>query len=287
MSTIIFSVIFKNNLKYFNDFLSSINDQTDKDFELYLFVDDINDIENHIKFKNLLIKIFHISGSPFQIRIKALIEVSKYNITNIIFADTDDLLCPNRVEYSKKYLKEYSIICNDLNIIDINGSTISTSYWKNRLGNKFIFNSDFITDKNIIGLGNSAIKAKILRNSLVKLLKINDASDWLLFSVLSRRKKILFFTDACTDYRQHNGNIIGKKRLNVDILVNLLKTKIVHLNNISNLGILTKKNSIKADKSSKKYLSLINDLDLLEKNVDHINSLNLNYFWMEELNYLK
>lgn len=286
MNTIIFSVIFKNNLKYFDDFLSSLNDQTDKDFELFLFADNVKDIETHIRFKNLKIKIFHLTGTPFQIRIKALIEVSKYDISNIIFADTDDLMSSDRVKYSKIYLKKYSIVCNDLNIIDSNGNITAASYWKNRLGNMFVFNSDFIIDKNIVGLGNSAIKAKVLKKSLIKLLQIKDASDWLLFTFLSKRKKIFFFTEACTNYRQHSDNNLGRKSINNDNLLNLLKMKIIHLKNISKYEIITKNNSLNTPKVIEKYLSLINNPNLLKLNVDHLNSINLNYFWWEELNYL-
>jgi hypothetical protein len=58
------------------------------------------------------------------------------------------------------------------------------------------------------------------------------------------------------------------------------------LNNISKNDILTKKNYIKVTNFLEKYLSLINNPELMNLNVYHLNSLKLNYFWWEELNYL-
>lgn len=47
-----------------------------------------------------------------------------------------------------EFSKNYALVCNDLDLIDIDGELIKTGYWSDRLSNSFIFDYNFI--KNLI-----------------------------------------------------------------------------------------------------------------------------------------
>jgi hypothetical protein len=153
--------------------------QTFNEFDFIVFSDGVSDDE--INWFGLKHKFIPINGTPTEIRIKSLPIISDSNYKKIVFADADDTLSHNRMEVSNKLLETYSIICNDLNIIDENGTLKKKSIWEKRLNNLFTFNDNFLIDKNILGFGNSALRGELLRFKINLPLTNILATDWYVF----------------------------------------------------------------------------------------------------------
>ncbi len=81
-------------------------------------------------------------------------------------------------------------------------------YLSNRVKNGTEVDLEFIKNKNIFGLSNTAVKTKIIEN--VDFDSKLIALDWYIFSILlSRDNKAIFTNDTVTFYRQYESNTVG------------------------------------------------------------------------------
>jgi len=285
--TAILSVIFPSNLPYFNEFIKSLECQTNTNFKLILINDGVTDIDRYFTNSNLDYQIYVVNDlSPFEIRIFGMQVLSDLKPEYIIFADTDDTFSCNRVELLVYNLKRYPFVCNDLDLVDSNGFLLEKAYWSNRLGSNFEFDIQFLNNKNIIGLGNSGMQFWPLKKMLSRVKNFKDGNDWLFFSSAEYDLNCLFISNCQTIYRQHCDNLVGRKSLELDSFINLIECKIEHYSRLKSIGF----NAFDIDEQLNKikkinYMISNNSIDI-QSELMHINSLNINYFWWEESNYL-
>ena len=111
-STCFATVIFNENITYFNDFLISLEEQSDKHFDLLIFNDGVQNLNQITKsFKGT----FHIIDLPKNLSISEnrtflLNFLKKSDYKYCIFGDSDDYSPKNRVEINLKYLKIFRIL---------------------------------------------------------------------------------------------------------------------------------------------------------------------------------
>jgi len=281
MKTAIFSVIFPGNINFFSDFIGSVNRQSTLSFDLFLINDGVaeNELNQYLLKLKVNYVVYPVSGlSIIGNRIYGLQKLSNAGYEYIVFADTDDLLSPNRVEASIESLKSHDVVFNDLCTVNETAQIIKKHYWKDRIKNTRI-DRDFLIDKNVLGLGNTAIKSRLLNDFSIEVKDDIIAFDWLLFWYLLQNKDACFIKDAYTLYRQYDDNCIGLKNLTLERIQLILKVKQRH------------------------YKALIGDFPFLEKNLIDVESLQkkmdasksfnfienipkFNFFWWEETNYL-
>lgn len=203
--------IYDSASKYFDALVSSLNKQSDLDFEVILFNDNFMEADSAFSKLKMNYQIINLSSeSPQDLRFEGLEMLKNYKNSFFIFQDCDDLMELNRVEIIKRFSSNFNFIVNDLSTINENGLKISVNIWKSRL-NKKEFESNDITDYNFVGLGNTAINYDLL-NYLPK--KPEDkilAVDWYIFyTILKNSLTTGYFTsETSTLYRQHNDNTIG------------------------------------------------------------------------------
>jgi glycosyltransferase involved in cell wall biosynthesis len=203
------TIIFPAQKDFLYKFLDSLKNQTYKNFDLIIVNDGYGSL-NRIKKKfNDSINIIEIKSSNTpaknrEIGINYCID-SKYEI--LIFGDSDDWFKNNRIEVSLKYLIDNDIVVNDLSLFNEDG-IYEEKYISNRVNNLEIIDKNFISDKNIFGMTNTAIKLKDMshvtfEDSLV-------AVDWYFFELLlNNGLKAIFTNETLSFYRQHNNNTIG------------------------------------------------------------------------------
>lgn len=277
----VFSVIFPANLRYFNDFIESVNVQTATRFELVLANDGVENIDTFLTELRVPCTVLPCEGTPAAIRSAALVFLAKQGYQYVIFADTDDTMSNNRVEVSCGYLEDYPIVCNDLMITDCLGKIIDNAYWTSRLKDDFIFDAVFLKDKNIVGLGNSAVRASILK-SVTTLPAELVAPDWFLFYLLLQQHEAVFTTKSQTHYRQHEANTIGLKRVTEQSLKNVIRAKSLHYTYLRRAGY-----DLNDEEHKLQTLSYsIADAHTMAGYLDLLNNNPVNYFWWEETNYL-
>jgi glycosyltransferase involved in cell wall biosynthesis len=231
-----YTTIFPMKKEYLEDFFESIKNQTYKEFDLIIVNDGFEDFETFLKKFNEL-EIIELKGNGNiahnrEIGIKYCIE---HNYDFLIFGDSDDYFQSNRIEISLKYLIEGNcdIVVNDLTLFSTN--VIEDKYISNRIENNVEIEFDFIRNKNIFGLSNTAIKVKSLDD------KINIPSeiqvvDWYLFSfLLLKNKKAKFTNETISFYRQYNNNLVGLKELSLESYKKGIEVKKNHYTSLLNI----------------------------------------------------
>ena len=285
--TIVFSVIFPGNLKYFSTFLKSLENQTDTNFKLLLVNDGVASITNYLQETSLQYEIHSVQyKSPFEIRILGLKIISKLAPSYIIFADTDDTFSPNRVEVLVQYLKKYTFVCNDIDLMNDQGDIFKKSFWGSRLQDNFEFDIHFIKKKNVIGLGNAGMQNKVLNKVLNKLEQLREGNDWLFFSAAEENLHGIFLKQCSTQYRQHDSNLIGKKKINLDSFIMLVEGKIKHYTLLQKIGFKSYNLSDEINLNKKLLQLTLNEPQKMRDKINQINSLETNFFWWEEPNYI-
>jgi glycosyltransferase involved in cell wall biosynthesis len=204
--------IYEKANKYFDDLINSINSQSNTNFEIIIFNDDVQ--EPNMRFKNLKVpfRVIDIKNkTPTRIRFKGLKILSELNFDSYIFQDCDDCLSDNRINIVKSLLEKYQLVVNDLDIMNEASDIIDHKIWRNRFRDSQKFTCSDIENYNFVGLGNTSLSRNLLK--FAPKLPIEDivATDWFLFySILNCSKIEGYFTSECTTlYRQHIDNTIG------------------------------------------------------------------------------
>ncbi len=191
--------------------VNSINSQTDIDFSVIVFNDNVDNPEiyfSKLNFNYTIVKLK--SNNPQDLRYEGLDFLKTTKFDYFVFQDCDDELDNRRVEVVKKLSINYQLITNDLTIIDNESNIIDNYIWRNKINNR-IFDYKDIENYNFVGFGNTSLSYELLRY-LPKIPSIDIiAVDWYLFySILKKSKTIGFFTSKTTTlYRQHFENTIG------------------------------------------------------------------------------
>ena len=202
------TTIFPMKRQFLIDFFNSLNNQTHDNFDVVVANDGYSNFnEIKLKYGKLNIVELECSNTPAKNReygINYCIE-RKYDI--LIFGDSDDYFSNNRVELALEALNSNDIVVNDVSLFDNNG-TYEDMYISNRLENDSKVNFNYIKNKNIFGLSNTALKINIL--SRVSFDKDLVAVDWHLYKgLLKNGCKAIFTNKAITYYRQYKDNTVG------------------------------------------------------------------------------
>ena len=237
-SNIVFlTTIFPASEKFLTSFFSSLQNQTYKDFDLLIVNDGITSLDKIKKqFCNLNIIDFSVNYSPAKNRQFGINKAVELGYEFIIWGDSDDYFKENRVEISINKLENNDIVVNDICVVDSQKNSITKNYFSNRLVNNQIINVDFIKDKNIFGLSNTAAKVNVFKN-----ISINPsllAVDWFIFSyALNNEAQAIFTNNTQTFYRQHQDNTIGIGNLNFEIFKKGIAIKINHYKKLCDFGL--------------------------------------------------
>jgi glycosyltransferase involved in cell wall biosynthesis len=203
------TTIFTMNKQYLYDFFDSLKNQTYQNFDVIVVNDGYKDFE---KIKTLYDETLNItelqhSNTPAKNREHGINYCIDHKYDVLVFGDSDDYSKSNRVEKSLHFLKEADIVVNDLSLFDKN-SVYEKKYLSHRLKNLEVVHSEFIKNKNIFGLSNTAIKLKNIKKVTFNSKII--AIDWYFFKkILKQGLKAIFTNETETFYRQYEHNKIG------------------------------------------------------------------------------
>jgi hypothetical protein len=212
------TTIFPIKEEYLSDFFGSLLKQTSKDFDIVVVNDgyeNFKKITNTYTELNIIELVF--SDTPAKNREYGINYCLDNDYELLIFGDIDDYFSSNRVEKSIDYLKSFDIVVNDLSLFNANG-IYEKQYISNRLEHGSIIKFDYIKDKNIFGLSNTAIR--LSKMSKVNLDKNVIAVDWFFYKKLLKMGfSAVFINSAETFYRQYDSNIVGLNNASGDYLL--------------------------------------------------------------------
>lgn len=277
-NTLFFGVIYQDVDRYLLDYCNSIESQDMNKFDILILNDGFI---GEFPLKNERITIIDIKNNftPTEIRMLGI----KYAIENdykyVIFSDTDDYFSSNRISVSINKLEKYDFVFNELYLINEKKDVIQKSYYNNML-KKIEYTSYLeIINRNLFGLGNTAVRVSELKNLFIPRKII--ATDWWIFSILLLNKcKGGFIKEVITYYRQHTNNFVGiNKKLNKTILQKGIKTKRIHYKNILTY---CKDQNMKEEELI--YYKKLEEVNILNKYIQddsfckrYINVINKNY----------
>jgi len=202
------TTVFPENEKFLKPFFNSLSTQTYKNFDLVIVNDDFKNLDLYKGlYSNLNIIDINSSNTPAKNREVGINYCIDQNYDVLVFGDSDDYFKENRIEKSLELLKKSDVIINDLSLFDENG-VYEENYLSNRLKNLDIIDFEFIKDKNIFGMTNTAIKLNGIEK--VSFDKEIIAVDWYFFKSLLRKDcKAIFTNETESFYRQHKNNTAG------------------------------------------------------------------------------
>ncbi|GIA47151.1 NeuD/PglB/VioB family sugar acetyltransferase [Vibrio cholerae] len=260
--TAVLTTIFPINEEYVHDYFKSLVRQTVQGFDVIL----VNDGFGHLSaFKNLYLNLNIIelesSGNIAKNR-EAMCQFALQNQYEVaVFADIDDYFSENRIAHSLELLREYDIVVNDLTAFNKN-KELAVQILSSRITDGDEISLDFIRDKNIFGLSNTAIKLLDMDAGTLRFPSELIAVDWFLFTrLLCQSKRAVFTNKAITFYRQHQENTVGIGYVTKDALKQSLKVRGIHYKNM-----LTINDTFQAEfDSNHKLIAQLNQVDECEK----------------------
>jgi hypothetical protein len=230
----IFTTVYPNSKKYFNEFIESLNNQSNKNFKIFLILNGTSlNLKQKKKIENDHI-IFKINTSWQNARIEGLKKLIKLKPKNIIFADSDDFFHKDRVKLSLNGIKDFDFLVHNCYLFK--KKETDKEIWLKR--KKGIIKLSHIKYKNFVGCSNTTVKAKALKK-IIENININlIAFDWCIATLLLIKKfKGLYISKPLTYYRQYAENTsslinVSKKKIKKDI-----KCKIEHYQYFEKFGI--------------------------------------------------
>lgn len=233
------SVIYPKSLQFFDEYIAGLNNQTFKDFSLFLFGDGIRkkDIASKLRTCNLKLIFTPIKNklSIPKVREIAIKQIKKQNYDLCIFTDSDEFVDENFVKsLSEKLKKGYKVVFSDIFLYYHETKKTVHNYLLDLVPNEI--NVDFIIDKNCLGLGNSGLDLNAFDETLSFPTDIIAVDWWLFTRILHTGLKAGFVKDTFSYYRLYDNNLAGFLNLDEKRIIGGVKTKKLHYKNLCDLG---------------------------------------------------
>ena len=271
--TLLLAVVFEEVKPFLDEYFTSIDSQTEKNFDLLILKDKYKDKIPGGKTKNIVIDIEN-NDSPAQIRQYGIQYAIKNNYKNIIFTDTDDNYSQNYVESLMLGLENNDFVYSNIVPVDNNDITINNYFSLPHETKRY----EQIINYNFIGLGCSAVRSEIIR-------EINIPSDIIAVDLYLYTILLLngfagkLVENASVYYRQHYNNTVGGlKQLDRVRLLKGIDIKEKHYLYIYNYCLENNYKSV-AKEYEIKYQEMLALKLFLQENINlekYINTININ-----------
>ena len=238
-SVCVVAVAYPTNSDFIHDFFHSLSQQTYQNFTLIICNDGVTNIQDYINHYNIKSCVVLAPGVSHCDNRKVLFEYAyKKPYEYIILADIDDKFSNNRIETTRKFLKNYDIVVNDLHLFR-QSETLHENYISDRIKDRHSIEYSDIEHCNFIGLSNAGIGHSAL--ACLRTLNFENvtALDWYIFSYLLLMGKTAVFTNQCyTLYRQSEDNTIGLQEPDIEKFRFILKVRCQHYKKMSEIEML-------------------------------------------------
>ncbi len=204
------------------DYLKSVFDQTEQNFELLIITDgvDIKEVKNVVNEFNLNQKNIHYeqnldNSSPIELR-KRLVEISyELDVKFLIFSDFDDNVFNNRVQEITANLNNYDFVFNDFFIANSELNQLEEkSFFEMRNIPEEISDWHEIKSFNFVGFGSLAINLSSYDYKSLSFPGCIKALDWFIATKVlidgGTGKKL---SKTFANYRQHKDSLVGNNFL--------------------------------------------------------------------------
>jgi glycosyltransferase involved in cell wall biosynthesis len=221
MKIAVFTVMYPGMFGFLNEYIKCLQAQTFKDFELVIVNDQFpTQLETYFKKSKIATKIFPFTGLPLENRMYGLKICRDLGYDIVICSDSDETMCPNRIEKIVEYFNNSNKLIVYNNGSARKGDRYFDHYYKNCI--RF----DDIIDFNILGYGAMSLRSEAVDFILEHENKRVFVFDWWIGTVyLLHFGQVDFLKDVKNNYNQHPDNFVGpilsieKKRIELGIRV--------------------------------------------------------------------
>jgi len=282
MRTAVYTTFYPSMLKYADEFLYSVAEQTDPDFDLWISLDGLE--PNQINPANKLKPNYYQNQqaqNPIEMRKLALSEISK-EYDSVILVDSDDILYPKRVAAAKQGLERYDGYACSLDLVAENGKGLDLKFGTSNQEDWL----EFLKNKNVFGFSNSAYRASILKE-IIMIPNQTIMMDWLVvLKALVNQNALLYFDgNVHMAYRQYEQNVNN-------IISPLSKENIFRASNLLlEHHVILKTELDKLEQFQKHFASIelflgyIRDDENLANYLKELNSKKQVFYWFEQVAY--
>ncbi len=230
MKTCFATVIYSQAKPFLQDLLDSVDNQTEKDFDLLIINDNYSPRELNWLELPAEAKLVNLYDNRFTIgrtRIELLRSAKAMGYELVIIGDADDTFSTDRVEMVKKAAeldKESVFFYNKL--VTDKGSDVFDYLPET------VTKASQIAQENFLGMSTTAIRVDKLSDEFLDSLIEGDCAvfDWYLFTrILKDIGTGAYVKGGATIYRIYDNNEVGVSR-------DLAREKLVKLNHYENLG---------------------------------------------------
>lgn len=234
----VLTTVYSQARDYLDTFLTSLEQQTDRRFDLVLVNDGLDDLDKLKEVhEGLVYRTVEHGSTPVENRERGIRFCVQAGYDSVIFADADDYFEPVRVAVLTAKLHAASVDCviNDIHIVDQHARLLDRSYFSNRYRNNQSVSLQDIRHSNVFGLSNTAVRTSCL--SRLSIAPEVIALDWYLFTVLLMRGcRAVFTNEANTYYRQHDTNTAGLGQATPERVRNAIRIKCSHYHALRNVS---------------------------------------------------
>ena len=234
---VLFSVVYSKALPYLRDVRDSALAQTRTDFDVVLVNDSCDKAQLKEIFSPLNVTILEPDGGFSGNRTQGINYARNHGYKYILFCDADDSFTANRYERTVAEFENSNadiLVCN-LNIADEQCQPFLKDYFFKEIPEDRWIDADFLKDKNIFGMSNTAIRLDALTEDIE--IPETPIVDWLLFStLLLKGLKAKYLTDSMVNYRQYSSNMIGITKYDVASFRRLTGLKLNHYRLLKEAG---------------------------------------------------
>lgn len=200
----VYTTIYPGVEPYLPDWSRSLQAQTDKDFDLWIGLDQltVEEAKRAMGYNPSATWVEAVAGdTPAQVRQRALAQIAS-TCEAVVLVDSDDTLRPSRVATAREMLGTASLVGCALSLVDQRGNDLGLTFTLEDGAKP----EDVFPRNNIFGLSNSAFDCGLLRRCLPL-----PASAVLIDWYLATRAWLFGASMAFTErvqmhYRQHDAN---------------------------------------------------------------------------------
>lgn len=279
LSNLIVTVYHDKIDKYFPAFFKSLEAQSIDQLNVLIFDDSSSGLSLDAPNSKVNVEIIKLPAlSLLENRIWIFNSLKDKEFDVIHFCDGDDTLSENYVLETSQHLNYTNMVVHDFNLMNSSGVVTERNYWSGRIADNFEFDASFIESKNIVGLGNTSIKCRLLNSLILKKADSVTIPDWFIFTQLMTEleESAKFVSNPTFNYRQHDN--LG----DVDnYSFNKAKGSVFHVKNhfkgLIEVGLSNKNNLLL------KLEALSDDFTETLYNSFRKNIRNKHFFWWEEV----
>lgn len=212
MKTVLGCVWYADAETYFSDFVGSIIAQSDKEFDILIVLDDIDEIIARKYIDSSLLKRVNfvkiLNRRPFELRVELINEAKQKGYDLLVILDVDDIMYKDRVRQIRMVAsknKQYSFFYNDIYSFDKKHSLFGKLP-------ETIRDIRAVGEKNFLGMSNTSIALNDISEDFIYSLYEGDTNifDWFLYSsMILEGYKGKYIKNAYTYYRLHSNNLVG------------------------------------------------------------------------------